>query len=296
MRKLSLLAASFLFVPAIAAAQGDQDWSKVEVKATHVAGQVYVIEDASAEFSGGNIGVSIGADGIVMVDDKFAALAPKVEAALKSISDQPVRFVLNTHYHGDHIDGNSVFGQTSVIVAHENTRAFLVADKEEPTPPTALPVVTFEDKIMIHLNGEGVRAIHFPHGHTDTDIVVFFTTSNVVHMGDDFFNGMFPFVDASGGGSIKGLIANIEKLLAIIPADAKIIPGHGAIATTADLRAYLGMLKATTGIVEAGIAAGKSARKLKREKALAAYDAWAEGYIDADGFIDQLYKELSRKP
>jgi cyclase len=281
--------------PLTASAQEKMDFSKIQIKATKVAGQVYMIEDVTTEFSGGNIGVSVGPDGTVLIDDKFAPLAPKIEAALQTISAKPVRFIINTHFHGDHTDGNAAFGQKSTIIAHENTRKRLVAGRgkeEPPAPAVALPVITFEDKISVHLNGEDIRAIHFPSGHTDTDVVIFFTQSNVVHMGDDFFNGIFPFIDTDGGGSVKGLIANIQKLLEQIPADAKIIPGHGKLATTKELREFLAMLKGTSGIVEAGIKAHKTADQLKKEKALAKYDSWAKGFFKADDFIDLLYKDL----
>ena len=291
------LAVLLVLLSRTASAQDKQDFSKVQVKATKVAGQVYMIEDATAEFSGGNIGVSVGPDGIVLIDDKFAPLAPKIEAALRTISDKPVRFIVNTHFHGDHTDGNAAFGQKSTIIAHDNTRKRLLAGSgkdQPPTPAAALPVITFEDKIAVHLNGEDIRAIHFPGGHTDTDVVIFFTRSNVVHMGDDFFNGIFPFIDTDGGGSVKGLIANLTKLLQQIPADAKIIPGHGKVATTKELREFLTMLKETSGIVEAGIKAHKTADQLKNAKALARYDSWAKGFFKADEFIDLLYKDLKR--
>jgi glyoxylase-like metal-dependent hydrolase (beta-lactamase superfamily II) len=287
----------FVSLPIAAAAQEKQDFSKVQIKATKVAGQVYVIEDVTPEFSGGNIGVSVGPDGIVLVDDKFAPLAPKIEAALKSISDKPIRFILNTHYHGDHSGGNEAFSQKSTVIAHENTRKRLAAGRGKdapPAPPAALPVITFQDKLSVHLNGEDIRAIHFPNGHTDTDIVIFFTRSNVVHMGDDFFNGMFPFIDTDGGGSVKGLIANLTKLLEQIPPNARIIPGHGKLATTKELRTFLTMLKDTSSIVEAGIKARKTAEQLKKEKAIARYDSWSWQFFKADDFIDMLYKDLSR--
>jgi cyclase len=296
LRVLAALAPLWILA-STASAEDKQDFSKVQIKATKVAGQVYVIEDATAEFSGGNVGVSVGPDGIALIDDKFAPLAPKLEAALRTVSDKPVRFVINTHYHGDHTDGNAVFGQKSTVIAHENTRKRMAASKDQPPiPPSALPVITFEDKLSVHLNGEDIRAIHVPSGHTDTDVVIFFTKSNVVHMGDDFFNGMFPFIDVDGGGSVKGMIANVQKLLEQIPADAKIIPGHGPIATTKELRAFLTMLQGTSAIVEAGIKAHKTADQLKKEKALAKFDSWAHGFFKADDFIDLLYKDLSRKP
>jgi len=291
------LVSLLLLVPLIASADDKQDFSKVQVKATKVAGQIYVIEDATPEFSGGNIGVSVGPDGLVLIDDKFAPIAPKIEAALRTVSDKPVRFIINTHFHGDHTDGNAVFGPRSTVIAHENTRKRMMAGRgkgDPPAPAAALPVITFEDKLSVHLNGEEIRAIHFPSGHTDTDVVIFFTRSNVVHMGDDFFNGIFPFIDTEGGGSVKGLIANLTKLLEQIPADAKIIPGHGPIGTPKDLRAFLQMLKETSGIIESGIKAKKTAEQLKQDKVLARYDAWAKGFLNADAFIDLLYKDLKR--
>jgi glyoxylase-like metal-dependent hydrolase (beta-lactamase superfamily II) len=291
--RTSALTLAALALPLIAVAQDKQDFSKVQVKATKVAGQVYVIEDVAAEFSGGNVGVSTGPDGVVLIDDKFAPIAPKLEAALRTVTDKPVRFVINTHYHGDHTDGNAVFGAKSTVIAHENTRKRMANAPEKERPPAAaLPAITFADKIMVHLNGEDIRAIHFPSGHTDTDVVIFFTKSNVVHMGDDFFNGIYPFIDTDNGGSVKGLISNLQKLLEQIPADAKIIPGHGPIATTKELRAYLAMLQGTTQIIETGIKAGKTADQLKKEKALAKFDAWGKGFLKPDDFIDQLYKEL----
>jgi len=296
--RTSVFTLAALAVPLVASAQDKPDPSKVQLKATKVAGQIYVIEDAASEFSGGNVGVSVGSDGLVLIDDKFAPLAPKLEAALRTVSNQPVRFVINTHYHGDHSDGNAVFGQKSTVIAHENTRRRLLAGSkdEPPAPPAALPVITFEDKLSIHLNGEDIRAIHLPSGHTDTDVVIFFTRSNVVHMGDDFFNGMYPFIDVNGGGSVKGMIANVQKLLEQIPADAKIIPGHGPLATTKELRAFLAMLQGTTAAVEAGIKAHKTADQLKKEKALARFDSWAHGFFKAEDFIDLLYSDLARTP
>ncbi len=289
------LALLLVFLPLAASAQNGPDFTKVQIKATKVAGQVYMIEDVTPEFSGGNVGVSVGPDGIVLIDDKFAPLAPKIEAALREISDKPVRFIVNTHYHGDHTDGNAAFGQKSTIIAHENTRKRMLAGRgkdEPPAPAVALPVITFEDKLSVHLNGEDIRAIHFPSGHTDTDVVIFFTKSNVVHLGDDFFNGMFPFIDTQGGGSVKGLIANIKTLLGQIPATAKIIPGHGKLATTKELREFLAMLEDTSRIIEAGIKAKKTVDQLKQAKPFAKYDSWAKGFFKADDFVDMLYQDL----
>lgn len=288
-----MVALTLVLCPLFAAAQTDFD--QVEVKATKVAGSVHMLTGA-----GGNIGVSVGEDGIVLVDDQYAPLAPKIETALRTITDRPVRFVLNTHYHGDHTGGNEHFGKSAPVVAHENVRRRLNGDAIGPDgrrPPVAhgaLPVLTFNDSVTIHLNGEDVRAVHMPNGHTDGDSVIWFTKSNVVHMGDDYFAGMFPFVDTHNGGSVRGLIANIEKVLPLIPADAKIIPGHGPLSDKAGLSAFLDMLKGTLAAVEQGVAAGKSADQLKQDNALAKWESWGTGFIKTDRFIDTLHAEASR--
>jgi len=277
-------------------AQG-QDFSKVEVKASKVAGSVYMLEGA-----GGNIGVSVGEDGILIVDDQFAPLAPKIQAALKNISAQPVKFVLNTHWHGDHTGGNEAFAASASIIAHENVRKRLGAESRgsngqirPPSPKAALPVITFDDRLTVHVNGEDIRAIHFPKGHTDGDAIIFFSKSNVVHMGDDFFSGRFPFIDLQSGGSVKGLIANLDKVMPQIPAEAKIIPGHGPISTIDDLKKFASMLKESTALVEAGIRAGKTLEKLKSEKVLGKFDSWSWEFIKTDRFTEILFNDLTAK-
>lgn len=293
--RTSAILAVLLCAPLTASADEKRDFSKAQIKATKVAGQVYVLEDATAEFSGGNIGVLVGPDGLALIDDKFAPLAPKIEAALRTISDKPVRVIINTHFHGDHTDGNSVWGAKSTVIAHENTRKRMLAERGKDAPPAvALPVITFEDKLAVHLNGEDVRAVHLANGHTDTDVAIFFTKANVVHLGDDFFNGIFPFIDVDGGGTVTGLIAALDKLIPLIPPDAKIIPGHGPVGSLANLVTFVTMLRETSAIVTAGIKAKKTADQLKKDKVLAKYDSWSKGFLSADAFIDMLYKDLSR--
>lgn len=288
MRRLTLALAALLAFPA-----SGQDFSQVEVKAVKIAGTVYMLTGA-----GGNIGLSVGEDGIVVVDDQYAPLAPKIEAALRSITDKPVRFILNTHYHGDHTGGNEHFGKSAPIVAHENVRKRLAAGTTArgrttpPKPKAALPVLTFDETVTIHLNGEDIRAVHMPHGHTDGDSVIWFTGSNVLHMGDDLFNGVFPFVDQDNGGSVRGLIANLDKVLAILPADAKVIPGHGALTDKAGVTKFRDMLKATWTAVEKGVNGGKPLEQLKAEKVLAEWESWGQGFIKTDAWIDTLHKEI----
>ena len=301
MSKISIIALSlFLSFSAlhIAAFAQAEDWSKIQLKATKVAGSVYMIDmvEGGDGFAGGNIGVSIGADGIVIVDTMFAPLAPKVLAALKTLSDKPLKFVINTHVHGDHTNGNPIFGATAAIIAHANTRQQLSTQgpdpEDKPVPAVAWPIITIDDRIVLHQNGEDIRLIHFPAAHSDTDVVVFFTQSNVVHMGDMYFSGMFPFIGR--GGTVKGLIAGIEKVLSDIPANAKVIPGHGPLSNVAELRSTLAMLKETSAIVENGIKNKKSLEQMTKDKVLAKYDKWAGGYINTDQYLEQLYKALIR--
>ncbi|HEY6968065.1 MAG TPA: MBL fold metallo-hydrolase [Candidatus Angelobacter sp.] len=296
MRKLfCLLPALLLFVLQLQAQQ--PDYSKVQIKVQKVSGTVYMLEGL-----GGNIGASVGDDGIVIVDDEFLPLADKIEAALKGISDKPVKFVLNTHWHGDHTGGNPHFGEKAPIIAQENVRKRLASGGTTkfgvtpPAPKAALPVITFEDKVSVHLNGEDIRAIHIPQGHTDGDSVIFFTQSNVVHMGDDFFNGgIFPFIDIASGGSVQGMIAGDEKVLAETPDDVKFIPGHGPLGNRDDLRKFITMLKETSAAVEAGIKKKKTLDQLKKEKVLAKWDSWGQSFIKTDVFIEILYDSLTQK-
>jgi glyoxylase-like metal-dependent hydrolase (beta-lactamase superfamily II) len=272
-----------------------QDFSKVEIKATKVSGHVYMLEG-----SGGNIGVSVGDDGILIVDDQFAPLAPKIKAALKNITDKPIRFVLNTHFHGDHTGGNAQFSSEATIVAHENVRKRLKAGGTvlsgpvDPSPREGLPVITFNDRATVHLNGEDIRAIHLPHGHTDGDSVIYFQESNVIHMGDDFVTYGFPFVDVQNGGSVSGMIAGLEKALAMVPKDVKIIPGHGAVSTPADVQKFITMLKETRSLVAAAIKEGKTADQMKSDHLLAKYEDLGKGFIKADKWIDTLYSDITK--
>jgi cyclase len=289
---------SFLFLAlalAFAAHAQQQDFSKVEVKAQKVAGTVYMLTGA-----GGNIGVSVGDDGIVIVDDQFAPLAPKIREALRGITAKPIKFILNTHYHGDHTGGNEEFGHDAPIIAQTNVRKRLqsgtkaLGRETPPAPKGALPVVTFDDKVSIWANGEEIRAVHMPHGHTDGDSVIFFTASNVVHMGDDFFNGSFPFVDVDNGGSVRGYIVNIEKVLASVPDDVKVIPGHGMLSDKAGLRAFLEMLKGTWAAVDSGRKSGKTLEQLKAENVLAPWEWYGKGFITTDRWLELLYSETAK--
>jgi glyoxylase-like metal-dependent hydrolase (beta-lactamase superfamily II) len=271
-----------------------QDFSKVEIKATHVASNVHMLEG-----SGGNIGVSVGADGILIVDDQFAPLADKIRAALKKLGEGKLRFVLNTHWHGDHTGGNKEFGPEAPIIAHDNVRKRLATEQRvrgqvfPPSPKEALPVITFDQTLSVHFNGEEIRATHTPRGHTDGDSVIFFTKSNVVHMGDQFFNSRFPFVDLDSGGDVEGLARNVGEVIGKIPAGAKIIPGHGPLATLEDLKNFHRMLVETTGIVRQKMAAGKSLEQIKSEGLPEQWKDWGTGFINTPSWIETIHKSLS---
>ena len=272
-----------------------EDFSKVEIEVTKVAGTVYMLHG-----SGGNIGVSVGDDGIVIVDDEYAALAPKIIQALNGITDKPIKFIINTHYHGDHTGGNEVFARSGTIIAQENVRKRMQSGtkamgRETPAAPKlALPVVTFSDRATVHVNGEDIRAVHYPHGHTDGDAVIEFVQSNVVHMGDDFFNGRFPFIDIENGGSSRGMLSAVDTAISRMRDDTKIIPGHGPVADKQALRAFADMLRGTTNAVANAIEAGKTVDQMKREKILAGWEKWSWQFVPTDRFIEMLYADLSR--
>ncbi len=235
----ALFSVSLVF-PGNAAAQGD-----VEIIVQHLNDNIYAIFG-----QGGNIGMSVGDEGIFLIDDQFAPLTPKILAAIREINDGPIRFVLNTHWHGDHTGGNENLGdEGAMIIAHDNVRLRLIEGLDRGngriTPPAAegaLPVLTFNDQVSLFINGEEARAIHVENAHTDGDSLIYFRDANVLHAGDTYFSGRYPFVDITSGGSIDGLIAAIELALSFVDDDTIIIPGHGPISNKAELEVYLEML------------------------------------------------------
>jgi len=295
-----LLAAFALLAAVVLTFAQDQDFSKVQIKVTKVAGSVYMLEGA-----GGNIGASVGDDGIVIVDDQYAPLADKIQVALKDVTDKPIRFIINTHYHGDHTGGNAYFQKQAPIIAHDNVRKRLkegstvgnlgsVKMAAKPQPKEALPIITFDHDVTVHLNGEDIRALHFPSGHTDGDSIILFPQSNVVHMGDDFVRYGFPFIDL-GGGSVEGMIAAMDEVIPKLPADARVIPGHGAVSTLDDVRDYVKMLKETRAVVEKGMQQGKTLAQLQQEKVLGPWKKWSGDFISSDVFTETLYNDLGGK-
>ena len=283
MRRLLASAALIVSGPVVA-----QDLSKVEIKSEQVAPGVAVLFGA-----GGNIGVSYGEDGTILIDDQFAPLTEKIQTAVTTLGAQPVKFLVNTHWHYDHTGGNENLGKAgAVIMAHDNVRVRMAAGQgdQKPSAKVALPVVTYADGLKLHLNGEEVRVIHMPAGHTDGDSIVHWTKSNVIHMGDLFFLKMsFPFVDASSGGNVRGVIAAADKVLAMADDQTKIIPGHGAVATKADLKQYRDMVAQIVAKVETSAKAGKTLEQIKAERPADGYGVKADGFITADRFVETVY-------
>ncbi|MEO5860572.1 MAG: MBL fold metallo-hydrolase [Pyrinomonadaceae bacterium] len=268
----------------------------ITVKTTKVSGNVYILQGR-----GGNVGAVVGPEGILIVDDDYRAVSQKLAAALKELGSDKPRFVLNTHWHGDHTEGNEFFGKESTIVAHINVRKRLMdpptifGQKTAAYQPFALPIVTYTESMTIHINGEEVRLVHYPNGHTDGDTVVFFEKANVVHLGDDFFVGRFPFVDLDSGGSVQGLINNVASLLVKIPADAKLIPGHGAVSTHADLRAYHAMLVESSKIITDAMKAGKSLEEIQKTGLPEKFKEAGSGFIKTDQWIATVHRSFSMK-
>ena len=304
--RASVLALTTASLVTIAGAQQKEpDWSKIQIKASKVSGNIYMLEG-----EGGNIAASIGEDGIVIVDDEFAPLAEKIQAALKDlkITDKPVRFVINTHYHGDHTGGNPPFANSgSTVIAQDTVRKRLISGgtagnggsmkmEVKPAEKAALPIITFEHDVTVHLNGEDIRALHFPAGHTDGDAIIFFPKNNVVHMGDDFVRYGFPFIDVASGGSVQGMADGVEKAVAQLPADVKVIPGHGQISNLDDVRTYIKMLRDTTAVVKKAIDAHKTVDQMKQEKILAPWAKWSGDFVNQDTFIETLYNSLTNHP
>ena len=259
---------------------------------THkVAGNIYMLEGR-----GGNIGVSAGEDGVLVIDTQFDNMAGPIRDAITELGGGDVEFIVNTHFHGDHTGGNKALGQDTPVIAHENARKRLLetGDANDQAFSNSLPWVTFDDDLSLHFNGEEIKIVHFPTGHTDTDCILFFTESNVVHMGDHFFNGRFPFIDLAGGGDVASYMNNVQTVIDQLPADVKIIPGHGALATLDDLKAFKKLIEETVAIVKKGIEAGKDEKQLQEEGLPDKYTEAGTGFINTNRWISIVRESLTR--
>ena len=297
----TLLVSGFLGISfAVSPLAAQQDFSSVQIRTIPVSDGVYMLVGA-----GGNIGLSVGEDGPFVIDDQFAPLTERILAAIAAVSDGSVRFVLNTHWHGDHVGGNENMGKAgAMIVAHENVRKRLnpaefreVMERSQQAPPDALPVVTFTDEVTFYWNDEKIRAFHVPHAHTDGDAIIHYTNANAIHMGDTFFNGLYPFIDVGSGGHINGMIHAAGAVLAISNSETKIIPGHGELATPDDVREYRDMLITVRDRIQTMLNDGMSVEEIVASKPTSDLDArWYPegGFIAGDRMVEQTARSLMR--
>ena len=286
MKKLFVMIGCLLATGAFA----QQDFSKVQIETIPVAKGVYMLVG-----SGGNLGLSVGEDGVFLIDDQYAPLTVKILKAISAVTDKPVRFLVNTHWHMDHTGGNENIGKGgAIIIAHDNVRRrlakgqFMKAFNVEipPAPPKALPVITFTDRVTFHWNNETLEVWHPKPAHTDGDAVIYFKNANVVHVGDLLFNGIYPFIDAGSGGSFEGVIAGVDEVLGRIDGNTKVIPGHGPLGNKADLEAYREMLVTVHARITKLIKAGKNIDEIVAAKPTADYDAkWGGGFLKPDQWV-----------
>jgi glyoxylase-like metal-dependent hydrolase (beta-lactamase superfamily II) len=295
------VATAWLAAIAVTAVEAQQpDFSKVRIETIRVAEGVYMLVG-----SGGNIGVSVGGDGVAIIDDQFAPLVPRIRAAIATLTEQPVRFVINTHWHADHTGGNEAFGKAgSIIVAQGNVRRRMASDQVSQlsgrttpaSPHDALPVVTFDQSVTLHWNDDDLEVEHVPAAHTDGDAIIRFRRANVVHMGDIFFLNTYPFIDTGSGGSSAGVIAACDHVLGLIDDSTKVIPGHGPLATKADLQGYRDMLATVRERVAKMVKAGRSQEEVLAAAPTKDFDAkWGQGFFKPEQWVGRLYVELARE-
>jgi len=285
---LTLLFSTLITSMALAQAQAqaqENHPSKPEAAAIAVGGGVFMLPGAA-----GNTGFSVGDDGTLLIDGQLAALAPDILQAIRAHGGDTPKLVLNTHFHSGSTGSNAEFGRWGTLLAQENVRLRLL---EKNTAAAALPVVTFDDRLRLYFNNDEIDVIHLPGGHTDGDAIAWFKKANVVHLGDLFFNGMFPEIDLAAGGSIQGYIHNIETILNLIPADARIIPGHGKLKNIVELTEFLEMLKATRARVQNQMNSGKNSKTIVAEGLGPAWQTWATPSINAKRWIRTLQRSLS---
>jgi glyoxylase-like metal-dependent hydrolase (beta-lactamase superfamily II) len=290
-----------LLLSVVFSASAQQNFDNVQIRTQKLTDNVYMLQG-----SGGNIGLSVGPDAVFMIDDQYAPLTPKIEAAIKAISPKPVTFVINTHWHGDHTGGNVNMGKAgALIIAHDNVRRRLSTEqfidfmraRVPPMPKEGLPVVTFSQDVTFHINGDEVVVFHVPRAHTDGDGIIRFRKANIFHMGDVFFNGFYPFIDYSSGGTPDGFIAAVDRVLGMSDDNTRIIPGHGPLASKSDLVAYRAMLAGTIGNIKKIVSEGKNLDAVVAAKPTAEFDErWGKGFVPPARYIEMVMKGLGAIP
>ena len=289
-------AVALAFLAGPAAAQ-QQDFSKVEIKVTKLAEGIYMLEG-----QGGNMGLSVGKDATFLIDDQFAPLSDKIADAIATVTNRPVNFVMNTHWHGDHTGGNENFGRTgAIIIAQDNVRKRLAEVTElrgqprEISPPQALPVITFGEDVTVHINGYTIHGMHMVPTHTDGDTIVYFEEANVLHTGDAFINAGYPFVDQESGGDFDGFIATTKRILALINDDTTIIPGHGPVSGKKDVEETLKVLTLMRERVAALIKKKMSRDEVIKANPMPEYrDTWGAGFMGPDAIIGAAYDSITK--
>lgn len=276
---------------------------KVAIGSEKVGGNVSVVMGLDG-FAGGNVGVSTGPDGLLIIDDMMPGFQHKLEDVLNTLKTcvdcGELKYLINSHWHFDHAGNNEHFGAEAVLITHETVRPLFQKQHEYPDmnmvvakkTRAGLPDITFVQKASIYFNGEEIELTHFPKSHTSGDVAAYFKDSNVLHLGDLYFNGMFPFVDLDNGGNVLGLTRSIEKVLENYPADAKVIPGHGAVSGVAELKSYLAMLKETTAVVQTAKKAGKSLEEIQAQGLDEKWKSWTWSFISTDTWITLIYNSL----
>ena len=292
-----LLASAFISLSAFA--QADR-FDKVQIKTTQLTPNIYMLEG-----EGGNIGVSAGEDGVFLIDDQFAPLTPRILTAVKAISDKPVRLLLNTHWHFDHVGGNENLGKSGVvIIAQDNVRKRMSSktaidffkSSYGPAAAAALPVITFNETVTFHLNGDDATAVHLANAHTDGDSIIHFRNANVIHMGDTYFNGLYPFIDVGTNGSVQGVIAAADRVLGMADDNTKIIPGHGPLSNKRELKIYRDMLAAVYPKIERMVKAKKTLAQVIAAKPTKDYDAvWGNGFLKPEQFVEIVYASATKR-
>lgn len=293
LNSIKIIIISLLFIQTASS----RDFTDVELKTVHVSGNIYMLEGIRG-FAGGNIGVSIGDDGILIVDDQFSEMNEKIRSALAELKPGQPKFVLNTHWHGDHTGGNSDFSTDATIIAHHNVRKRLMHEQTNALattpakPKQAWPVITFDESLTLHFNNETITVLHLPNGHTDGDSIIYFTESNVVHMGDHYFAGMFPFVDIATGGNVLNFADNVKKTINSVPDDVKIIPGHGPLSNKEELIIFHKMLNDSIQYVKQNVDKGMVLEELLEAGLPEDLKPWGSGFIKADNWITFIYQSI----